>query len=213
MLDKSVPYKHIIMEIEHQDLLAIPEPSLPEGFSFCFFNKGMEQDWARIETSVLEFETEDEALDYFQRDYLPFEKQLEQRCLFIKDKEGVPVATATAWFSDSQFGYQASLHWVAVHPSYQGLGLGKALIQKANRLFVDTDEGQNVILHTQTWSHKAVRGYLNLGYHFSTNKELVLVEKGGETTSILGNDYKEALEVLKMVFSKDLLDKIANTAK
>jgi len=212
MLDKSLAYKNIIMEISHQDLSLIPEPALPEGYSFCLFEKGMETDWARIETSVLEFENEDNALQYFNRDYIPFEKELEKRCVFIKNNDDLPIATATAWFSDSSSGYQASLHWVAVHPNYQGLGLGKAIAQKASRLFIETDKDQDVLLHTQTWSHKAILIYLNMGYHFSKDKQLVLMTQGGKEGKTLGNDYQEAIEVLRNVFSHDMIKSISNTS-
>ena len=49
MLDKSIPYKHVIMRLNNNNYTG--EPSLPEGFSFRFFRKGDEHHWARLETS------------------------------------------------------------------------------------------------------------------------------------------------------------------
>ncbi len=214
MLNKKIPYKNIIMEIKSEDISKIKEPVLPEGYTFCFFEEGMEKDWARIETSVLEFGSENDALKYFVRDYLPFENELRKRCVFIKNPKGIPVATGTAWFSDTkELGYAPSLHWIAVHPDCQGLGLGRAIIQKVTRLFLEVDKGLDVILHTQTWSEKAVLCYMKLGYYFCKDKKIAIAENGGKSYKIYPNDFNEALEVLKDLYDKSIIQEIIRTAK
>ncbi len=213
MLDKSLPYKNIIMEISAEKILSIKEPTLPKGYSFCFFSDGMEKDWAKIETSVLEFECEEEAESYFCRDYLPFSEQLYKRCVFIKNPDNVAIATATAWFSNSEeYPYQPSLHWVGVHPDYQGLGLGKAISQFTTKLFGKTDGGKNAILHTQTWSHKAVVMYLNIGYTMCREKRFALCTNGGKDMQLMNNDYAEAVAILKNIFPQSIYDKLIKTS-
>lgn len=110
MLDKSVEFKNMVMRIESDKLLAIDEPVLPYGFSFSLFS-GIEnvKDWCRIETSVLEFASIEDAEDYLSRAYLPYINELKNRCLFVTNKENVPIATATAWFVDSELSHQACL--------------------------------------------------------------------------------------------------------
>ena len=61
MLDKSIEFKNIIMKIEPNKIKNIANPILPDGFSFRFFETGDEAHWARIEASVLEFDSNDKA--------------------------------------------------------------------------------------------------------------------------------------------------------
>ena len=94
MLDKSVPYVDILMRRAASE--KPPSVPLPEGYRFTFFKAGDEADWARIETSVLEFDCEMDALLYFQREYLPCLAELGRRCLFIEAPDyrgvGVPIS-------------------------------------------------------------------------------------------------------------------------
>ncbi len=122
------------------------------------------------------------------------------------------MATATAWYARSELGYQASLHWVAVMPAYQGLGLGKAVVQQALSLFPALDPGEDVWLHTQTWSHVAVRLYFKLGFRIlKTGRTAVVTDGGG--VKISANDYAEAIEVLRPVLEPDLLSDLVASAQ
>ena len=50
----------------------VPITPLAEGFEFRFYQKEDESAWAEIETSVGEFQTTDEALEYFQQNFAPY---------------------------------------------------------------------------------------------------------------------------------------------
>jgi len=93
MLDKSVEYVDVLMHRKRGTPL--PIFGLPEGFAFSAFKAGDEKAWAKIETSVLEFPDEIDALIYFQKEFLPLVSELERRCLFIETKEGEKIATST----------------------------------------------------------------------------------------------------------------------
>jgi GNAT superfamily N-acetyltransferase len=209
MLDKSIPYKNILMRIDHKDLLKITEPVLPEGYHFRFFGEGDEIHWARIETSVLEFDSESAAMAYFVRDYLPYLDELKRRCIFIINPDGLPVATTTAWFADRKAGYQASIHWVSVCPDQQGRGLGRAVVQKALAIFPILDPREDAWLHTQTWSHVAVRLYHSLGFDMVKTSQFMTTGK----TPLQQNDFAEAMEVLKNVYDARFWQELADTAK
>ena len=56
------------------------------------------------------------------------------------------------------------MHWVAVQPDQQGKGLGKAAVLKTLEIMKALDPGKPILLHTQTWSHKAIRIYLRAGF-------------------------------------------------
>lgn len=208
MLDKSIPYHDIIMGF--QAGTPLPQPVLPTGYSFRFFREGDERHWARLETKVLEFPNEQEALEYFTRDYLPNLPELKRRLVFVVDTQDLPVATANAWFADTQVGYQASLHWVCVDPDCQGLGLGKAVVLRALQVFEETDPGEDIYLHTQTWSHVAVRMYRKLGFYVVKSQPLGINTNGPQGAHLCKNEYAEAMEVLKPVLEapvwRDLVD-------
>ena len=188
MLDKSVPYAGLFMRREP----GIPAPSflLPDGFKYSLFSDGDEENWARIETSVLEFDSEFAALLYFKKEFIPHVDELYRRCLFIETGDGEKIATATAWWSDA-FGQRRSwLHWVGVDPRYQGRGLGKAITSRVTELMIKLDGDVPLFLGTQTWSYKAIGIYIACGYKPTDEKALYINPK---------NNYKKAIRILKKV--------------
>lgn len=201
MLDKSIPYKNIIMKRPAERLepegglasaereIALPAPSLPSGFSFKFYRPGDSVHWSGIETSVLEFDHVEAAEKYFAKDYLPHEVALRERMIFVVSDSGEYVATSSAWWTEYKGRRQASLHWIAVKPEFQGLGLGGTVVMKALSLFPRVEPGLDVYLHTQTWSHKAVRLYAKLGFRMCKS----------DTLAHHTNDYAAAMEVLRDV--------------
>lgn len=204
MLDKSIPYKNIIMKLDHARIPSFADPILPDGFTFRPYQQGDAAHWARIETAVAEFDAEAEAQDYFIKKYLPHVDMLPSRCVFVLDAQGLPVATATAWYEDSAaHGRQASLHWVAVCPACQGLGLGRAVVTKALGAFPAAEPGKDVFLHTQTWSHPAVRLYHKLGFVMMKTARLGQSE----------NNYDEAVALLKEVIPDAAYRSLTDTAE
>ena len=213
MLDKSIEYKNIIMRIESDKILNIANPALPCNFSFRHFRDCVDiKHWSRIETSVLEFSAENDAENYFTSSYWPYLDDLTKRCLFIINQDGLPIATATAWFANSELGYQASLHWVAVCPEYQGMGLGKAIVQKALILFKELEPNNSVWLHTQTWSHTAVKLYHTIGFNIFKNDKLANANSRSGIAKIHDNDFEAAMEILKKVVKQDDFIKIIDSA-
>ena len=73
MLDKTIPYAEIWMYRPQN--IPVTEPSLPEGFHFEFYQPGDELEWATIETAVLEFEKESQAVDYFKKNLVRIQQR------------------------------------------------------------------------------------------------------------------------------------------
>lgn len=217
MLDKSIPYKNIFMKISAEDIKKIEVSKLPKDYTYRMFQEGDEHHWARIEASVDEFPNEQEALEYFTGAYLHDLEKLKERCVFVVNPEGLPIATATAWFADSEeLSYQATLQWVSTVPEYQGKGLGKAVVTKAMSIFPVTDPGLPSMLHTQTWSHVAVVLYHKLGFYITQEERvaLLLMEKGSIVTKIFQNDYYNgSIDILKKVIDAKLFDEIVANAR
>ena len=194
MLDKSVPYVSFLM-LRKKDTL-VPVYNLPDeyGYKFALYKPGDEKSWAEIETSVLEFDNEPDALEYFEKEFKPstYIAELEKRCVFIENDKGEKIATATAWWCCPEKCIPR-LHWVAVKPEYQGLGLGKAIISRVTRLMLELDGERDFFLSTQTWSHKAVKIYEKMGYKIAGEKKICRDknENAEKAAAIIANIYNK----------------------
>ena len=186
MLDKSIPYAGFYMRKNPGS--SAPVYPLPDGFRYTFYKEGDEMSWARIEASVLEFDSEFAALLYFTERFIPYTDELIKRCLFIENETGDKVATATAWWSDIKETHRPFLQWVAVEPGYQGLGLGKAVISGALDILHKLEPDVPIYLHTQTWSYKAVGIYRMYGFEPTDEKALYRERK---------DNLKRAMRILK----------------
>lgn len=191
MLDKSIPYKHVFMKASSEAINAAVHLPLPEGYRFKLYEPGDAKHWARIETAVGEFPSEAEAMDYFNKYYLAYPEETEKRCLFVVNPDGLPVATTSAWFTFRQMGDMANVHWVAALPSEQGKSLGQAVVSEVMTMFSRLHPGEEVWLHTQTWSYKAICMYYKLGFRIVSARVLP-----GEQDPY---DPQPALDILKDV--------------
>ncbi len=185
MLDKQVPYAEIWM-VRSIDT-EVPSVLLADGYHFEYYQPGDESDWVRIECAVGEFENEKEGHIYFQRSFAPYPEELKKRMLFVVNDLGEKVGTCTAWFKERFDGTYPLFHWLAVVPEHQGKGLAKALTVEILTLFQKAELQRPIYLHTQTWSHPAIKLYQKLGF------SLLSENFDGSENS----DYPLAMEVLK----------------
>jgi len=214
MLDKSIPYVGLIMKMRREKLSEIHVPELPAGYTYHLYEDGDEIHWARLETAVLEFTDFDKALAYFNREYRdPFREELYRRCAFVCNSEGVPVATATSWFMESSLGHKGWLQWISADPSYQGKGLGRAVIAKALSLYPDLGPNTDIYLHTQTWSHKAMYLYHKFGFELSLIDDIRVSWDQDPGYRVMTNSPLKALEVLEGVYTGELIEEFRNQAE
>ena len=185
MLDKSLPYYNIIMK--RKTGAPLPDSPLPEGYAYQHFQDGDEVFWSEIMVSVGEFDSYEEALAYFETEYLPWKEGLEQRLIFVVDPHGHKVGTLTNWWNETQGRRDPSVHWVGVKPAHRGLEIGKALVFKGMQEMIALEGDRDYYLHTQTWSHVAIKIYQLAGYDFVKD----------ETFGGYQNDYALAIEALR----------------
>lgn len=179
-IDESIPYYDVIMVRPAGPMPALPR--LPAGYAYRTYRPGDQAQWSRIETAVGEFATEADAGAYFARAFLPEEAVLPARMAFIEGPDGWAVADAAAWWAEDEvLGRVARLHWVAVHPAAQGLGLGRAVSIQAMRLFETAGPAGDIWLTMQTWSHAAIGLYLKMGFRAHRSMRL-----GGESNGFDG---------------------------
>lgn len=155
--------EYIPVKMIKKDIDTFPVHKLPSGYSCRKYQDDDKEIWAKIETSVAEFDNTEKALNYFENEFGNHISQMERRCIFLENNKGKELGTATAWYNNSFKGKcWGRLHWVAIHPDYQGRGLGKSLIYEAVKLLNNYHD--RAYLTTQTTSFIAIKIYLDFGF-------------------------------------------------
>lgn len=185
-MDRSLPHIGVIME--KYDTHDYPTFSLPCGFRFSSYQPGFENQWAELQAAVGNADSYEEAHEAFFVEFLqgdgfnwisgnphtsenpsiseyPCFEEMRRRVIFVVDQKGKVVGTGALW-KGSIFGpEQQRLHWVAVKPCYQGLGISKAIISKILDLYNGLGYEGYLYLTSQTWSYKALNIYSKFGFH------------------------------------------------
>lgn len=192
--DRRLVRKCITLVTTPDTIARAADPVLPEGYFFRMYRPGDMLEWARLMTVVEEFDSEEKGVEFFQREYLPYEDELKQRQVYICAPNGTPVATSMAWYFEENGVRYGRLHWVCTDPRHQGKGLGRAVVTWAMKRIAELEPGLNVYLDTQTWSHKALGLYMRLGFHPVRDTHPVLRH---------ANEYSAAAEILKDVLPEE----------
>jgi len=194
MVDRTIPYKNIIMiaaNPEHQTV------SLTEGYYFDKYRDGDDEKWAIMEQFVGDFPTTEKALEYFRRVYLSRREELEKRFVIVRNKAGEGVCSCIAWNTSRNGEKCPCLQWLVTADGYEGLGLANAVAAKTVTRFAELGE-KPVYLHTQPWSYKAVWLYYKHGFRISRNDQF----------QTFTNQCDEALAVLKTLMPSDKYEQI-----
>lgn len=187
MLDRTIPFFNTILRC---DRYTRQEISLPQGYSILPYRDGFENAWAELEFAIRDFDSVEEARQYFVETYLQDRDQLD-RILFAVAPDGTVVGTCIAWQDLRADVLVSSLHWLVVDENHQGLGLGRALCQAVMNIY----EAQGrfpVYIHTQPWSWKAIFLYLSLGFKLQKS----------DAFSHYVNQYDQAMAALQNVVSQ-----------
>ena len=184
MVNRSIVYCNVLMRCDAPPT-ALPQ-RLPPGYVFAPYAPGREAGWAALEAEIGDFDTQQEALAYFRRTYLPHGDKLQRRAIFALDAQGAVVGSCLAWRDRRQDGEVASLHWLVVSPRHEGQGIGRALTERALTLYRAWGE-LPVYLLTQPWSYPAIRLYASLGFTLLKS----------DTFADYVNEYDRAVEALR----------------
>ncbi|WP_171046282.1 GNAT family N-acetyltransferase [Lentibacillus cibarius] len=145
------------------DLTNIPVQPLPENYQFSRLQKEADKKhWAEIVAAADEFATKQAALERFDHEFKPHLSETKQRMIFLQTHDGHDAGTATAWFDTWNRQTIGRLHWVAIHPEYQGKKLGKPLIAEAMNVLASFH--QQAYLRTQPRNLTAIRIYRQFGF-------------------------------------------------
>ena len=190
MLDRTIPFYNTILRC---DRYLNAEPALQNGYEFRMYQSGDEQKWAQLEYEIGDFDSAEEAEQYFISTYCS-NKTLDvaKRCVFAVNEKNEIVGSCIAWKDLRGDELVASLHWLVVSTQHQGKGIGKALWQKVMQILLEKDEFP-VYIHTQPWSYKAILLYIRQGFKIQKT----------DTFSQYENQFDLAMNTLKKVLPEN----------
>ncbi len=153
--------KNIGVNMIREHMENIPDIPFPKGFSIRSYCSGEEHIWTRIQRAAEQFfEIED---DLFQREFGMDLPAMENRSFFIITEDGAEVGTITAWWRPEWRGQEwGRIHWVAIHPDYQGRGLAKPAMTVAMKRMKEYHD--QTMLDTSTARIIAIKVYLDFGF-------------------------------------------------
>lgn len=140
--------------------------NLPEGYYFDLLKPSELEVW-----KAFPFDSEKQAFkyrpymtEYFNNVYKSREDLFYERCILVRNKEGMAVATCFLW---DAYGKINTLHWFKVKKEYENLGIGRALLS-----YLLKDASCPIYLHTQPGSYRAIKLYTDFGFAFIKDKKV-----------------------------------------
>lgn len=198
MLDRTIPFYNTILKCSDY---RNKEIVLPEGFSLVSYRSGYEKEWAKLEYSIEDFGSIEEAEEYFVETYLQ-DPNLLTNILFALNKDNDVVGSCIAWKDRKDDKLVSSLHWLVVDEKYQGMGIGRALSTAVMNIYEEND-ALPVYIHTQPWSWKAILLYISLGFKLQKK----------DSFSHYENEYSKAMAELSKVLTKEQYELLLNSSE
>lgn len=140
-------------------LSGLPAVVMPEGYRLRHFRPGDEEGWNRLMDAV--FERAPGSTDFDQQ-MRPDDAFQEER-VWLVEKAGEIVATASAWHRPKFGPTRGYLHWVGTHPGHRGMKLG-AMVSVAALQKIQEDGRDSAVLETDDFRIPAVMTYLKLEF-------------------------------------------------
>ena len=151
-----------------ENLGDLPDPRVPDTVLARYYRPGDRRLWVELHVVADLYNTI--SSEVFDKQFHRDEAALSERMIFFfnRDLSGAKraecIATATAWYDDeNQRPEWGRVHWVAVHPDYQGRGLGKAAVTSTMRRLKELGYSK-AFLDTSTGRVPAVNLYLRVGF-------------------------------------------------
>jgi GNAT superfamily N-acetyltransferase len=158
----GISEQNIPVTMVRPHLEEIPAHTLPASYFLRTYRPGDEQAWVEIQTAADRYNTI--TSDLFVREFGRDKSVLVERQLYICDADDAAIGTAAAWFSNSYRGQLfGQVHWVAIVPHKQGLGLSKPLMAAVCDRLKELGHSQ-AYLTTSTARIPAINLYLQFGF-------------------------------------------------
>ena len=165
MIDQSIPYVPLILY--KTDPHNYPRYDLPAGYRFEFYQKGDEVAWAELECSLGQFQTVEEGVQCFAREFLTDSALIpEERVFFVRNEANETVATAALWEGEFLGEIRPRAHWLAVSDACAGRGIAKAVFCHILDLYRQYRLTGMIYLLTATRYYPAIAIYKKFGFSF-----------------------------------------------
>ena len=145
----------------HKDIAKTPAYRLEDDYSIRFFRPGDDQAWIDIHKLADRWNEVGET--QFENAFGDYPLSLEERQLYLLNSRDETIGTATAWQREMDGKMYGLLHWVAIHPDYQGKGLAKPLLSATCSLFRKLGY-REVFLNSSTARLPAINLYRKFGF-------------------------------------------------
>ncbi len=123
----NIVERNITVNMIRQNLEGLPHHPLPSHYSVRWYQPGDEELWLAIWVPAEKYFAITPEL--FQSEFGASRELLGDRQFFLLDEKGEAIGTATAWFDKNYQGQSfGRVHWVAITPEMQGLGLSKPMM-------------------------------------------------------------------------------------
>ena len=134
----------------------IPQFRMPSGFHIRNYRRDEGHIWTRIQRAAEPYMEIDDGL--FEREFGSDLPAMEDRSFFLITDTGHEIGTITAWWQAAW----GRIHWVAIHPDYQGRGLSKPMMAVAMARLQRSHD--RCFLNTSTARLPAIKVYLDFGF-------------------------------------------------
>lgn len=145
--------------MRNSDLASLPKLELPEGFTVCSYEEGLDLAWERIISKSF---SSDSYLNSFDRIMKSDPAYKPERVIFLKYNDQA-VATASAWYKPQYSQGTGNIHFVGVLPGFRGKRLGY-LVSLAAMLQLAHEDCKSITLETDDFRMSAIITYLRLGF-------------------------------------------------
>jgi GNAT superfamily N-acetyltransferase len=195
-LNLNIPDLNLFMMCETLNKTALRE--MPTGFHVRNCRKSELETWKAIHfDDVITAKKYHEFMtNYFDEVYSDKADLFFKKCLFVCDKDDLPIGTCFIWEAYNKIN---TLHWFKVIKHYEGKGIGRALLSIVMQDL--NDEEYPVYLHTQPSSFCAIKLYSDIGFSLLTDP-------------IIGNrnnDLEESLPILEKIMPREDFNKLEMT--
>ena len=198
VIDPAIPYFDLLFRCDAY----VPAPIvLPAGYRFRDYRNGDAEAWARLEHTIHDFNTADEAYRYFCDIYYGELEALRQRFICVVNPAGGMAGCVIAWREPSNGVVIPAVHWLVVSPQEQEKGIGRALMQKLLERFSELNSFP-VYLHSQPCSYVAIGLYSSLGFRLLKRQSIMNYE----------NQYREGIEALRPLMPPRKYEKLLREA-
>lgn len=155
--------------MKRDNLDDLPDFGLPEGYSIEWYKPDYEKFWLNIQEEADTYNSFDTKT--FVKEFGDDKDLLHERQCYVLNRERAAIGTSTAWFDHQYMGEEfGRVHWVAIVPLAQGLGLGKPLLSATCQRLKKLGHSR-AYLTTSTVRVPAINLYLLFGFRPNIQNE------------------------------------------